>query len=178
MSSRGRIKRATAETHADGASRIDAQKSLKEQSLDEHADVDTAVDVVFLLRAWRDGSEAKPELVIVHPFKVPSNMTGLADVGVFEGVIVEGELVNQGDDKERPMRTTLGHPGIGIVVDGKEYVGGGGEVRECVADRPGIGNGHDHIGHAGPEKHDPSLGVVNKFFTLKIPEEVRFEVGC
>ena len=63
-------------------------------------------------------------------------------VGGAEGVVVEGEAVEEADEEEGPVGAAFGEVGVGAVVDGEEDVGCRCEVGEGVFEGGGVGGLH------------------------------------
>lgn len=64
-----------------------------------------------------------------------------------EGVVVESDAVDDGDEEKRPVGAAFGDGGVTAVVEGEEYVGGFGEVGEGFAEGERVGCLSEHEGH-------------------------------
>ena len=67
---------------------------------------------------------------------------GFAAVGRVEGVVVEGDAVDDADEEEGPVRATLGDLDVAAVVDGEEDVRCAGEVGEGFFEGERVGGLH------------------------------------
>lgn len=94
-------------------------------------------------------------------------MGGL-EVIVAEGVVVEGDAVDLGDEQEGPVRAALGFGDRGGVVDGKEDVGCAREVWECGFERERVGGLEEHEGHGGAEEDDVCAWEPGQLFALEV----------
>ena len=67
---------------------------------------------------------------------------------------MEGHAVDDGYEKERPMRATLCDRDVTCIIYGEEDVGSLGEVGEGFSEGEGIRRLHEHECHRGAEEDD------------------------
>ncbi len=80
---------------------------------------------------------------------------------------MEGNLVDDRDEEERPVRAAVGSLTVPAVVDRQEYVSDLGKVREGTADALDVHRLHQQERHARPQKHDARLGVLGQDLSLE-----------
>lgn len=84
------------------------------------ADIDSTVGSVILL--WTVSQFDKLEGFLEEVGHFGREVVGILSVAGVEGVVVEGDAVDDGDEEKRPVGSTFSYVGIAAVVDGEEDV--------------------------------------------------------
>lgn len=84
------------------------------------ADIDSAIGTVILLWAISQFDELQGFLEEVGHFG--REVVGVLSVAGVQGVIVEGDAVDDGDEEKRPVGSAFGYVGVAAVIDGEEDV--------------------------------------------------------
>ncbi len=132
----------------------------------EEADKDAAVAAVFLLGRVLEVDEA--ERAADNLAQLAAGEVRLGPVSAAEGVVVEGDAVEDGDEKQGPVGAALGVGDVAVVVDGEEDVGDLGKIGQGAADLAHVVLAHEEKGHAGAEEDDAGLGVAGKRLVLEV----------
>lgn len=88
-----------------------------------------------------------------------------------QGVVVEGDSVDDGDEEEGPVRATFGFGDVAAVVYWEEDVRCSGEIGECLAEGEGVWRLKNHKGHARSEENDIRRTILYQKFPFQISNE-------
>jgi hypothetical protein len=89
-----------------------------------------------------------------------------------ETVIVEGYVVDDGDEEQGPMGAAFGNGGVAAVGDWEEDMGDIFEGGKGRGDGMGVGGLEEHEGHGGAEEDDVGVFVVGEVEALKVSRRV------
>ena len=117
----------SAQTHADSLIRPDHQQPLHQQMSHIQTYKHTTIGSILLLRAI--GQVDEPERLVQKRRELLCTKLPFPHVAGREGIIVEGNAVNDRDQEERPMRATFSSFWFVAVVYREEDVGCFGKVR-------------------------------------------------
>ena len=81
---------------------------------------------------------------------------------------MEADAVADGDEQQRPMRSSARDGRIVAVCQGEEDVGDVFKGREGGGEGKRVGRLGEHEGHAGPEEDDFGCGGVREVFALEV----------
>lgn len=91
---------------------------------------------------------------------------------------MECDSVDDRDQEEGPVRAALCLGDVATVVDGEEDMCCATEIRECLAQSPGIGRLKDHERHARSEKDDVRGFIFTQELVFEVSGQSRFSALC
>ena len=128
---------------------------------------DSTVTAIILQRGIIQLHEA--ERAVEEPAYFLGDDRGFALVAGGEGVVVEGDAVDDGDEEEGPVGAAFGFDDGAAVVDWEEDVGCFGEVGEGFEECARVRGLEEHKGHAGAEEDDVGGFVFGEEFAFEVP---------